>query len=170
MKFEIDLIPILSITFAVISVALTTLTKCTQRSIIKNSEIVVIEFDVKGKDIEPKLSGQTNGIKKQMAGLLEVSVKMIDIPKPRVIHQGLRFEMFIFVTDANVEYSQFASIITDIVDDGKLVNIIEKAWDLDTLITVEKVNIEHPTSDIEIQRINTQSYNIPSPKPTIIAM
>ena len=165
-----DLIPILSIIFAIISIALTTLTKCAQKSIIRNSEIITIQFDIKSKDIEPKLSGQTNGIKKQMAGLLEVSEKVIDIPKPRVIHQGLRFEMFIFVTDVNSKYSQFAAIINDIVDNGRLVNIIEKAWDLDTLITVENVNIENPTSDIEIQRINTQSYNIPSPKPTIIAM
>ena len=146
-----ELIPILSIVFAIISITLTILTKYTQKKIIRNSETFYIHFDIKGKDITPKLSRRTKEIKSEIALLLEVPESVMDILKPRVIRQGLRFEICLFINDTNNKDIDFKTIINNAVENGELESIMLSGWNLKALIQIENVKCEGYNNHKETQ-------------------
>eukprot|EP01084_Bolivina_argentea_P314575 544876_1 len=141
-RFELHLTPILSCIFSLTSISLTILAKYTQKSILENSETVKVQFDVKGENVKPKLSGRTNGIKKRLAALFEVTQNLIDIPKPKLIHQGHRFIIYLFVQDANVKYAEFQLIMNEAINNEVLVNIFQTEWNLESELLIDNVKSE----------------------------
>ena len=67
-----------------------------------------------------------------MTALLEMPENLIDIPKPKIIHHGIRLEICIFVSDKKGKSIDFEVIISNAVNDGELVKIIQNQWKLNS--------------------------------------
>eukprot|EP01083_Nonionella_stella_P301287 1032711_1 len=143
-RFNLHLTPIISLVFSLTSISLTILAKYTQKSILENSETVKVQFDIKIKDegIEAQLCAKTNGIKKQFAAILEVTQNLIDIPKPKLIYQGFRFVIYLFVQDANVKHTEFGLIVNEAIHNGALVNVFQTEWHLESDLQIDNVKSE----------------------------
>eukprot|EP01084_Bolivina_argentea_P291089 500243_1 len=159
--FGVELLPIFSIIFALITIIITLLSLITQKTIIDNQQFVKISFNITGDDICAEMSTKTNDIRKTIsAKLLGIQENLIEMPKPQIVSQGLKIELFLFINNIHYKDLDYKSIINIAVNNGTLLGIFVNCWKFDKHALISNVKFEDVISEIQQQnRVEIEANN-----------
>eukprot|EP01084_Bolivina_argentea_P312576 541156_1 len=143
----IEPIAVASVTFSFISIIITILTNCTQKRVIDNQQSLEIEFDVLSDQIDPKFTTKVKQIQTYVAKLLAVSDDLTEITKPKIISNGVRIKILIYVkSNASTNYEQ---IVNDALNNGQLEAMIQEDWKLEDTPTIQNIYVKEIMSKVE---------------------
>eukprot|EP01083_Nonionella_stella_P049259 131332_1 len=149
----LDLTALLSIIFSLISIVTATLTICTQKTLIRNQEFEKISFHISGEEIVPSVSTKIKGIKSKIALLLGISrVKLIEIPRAKLVSGGtggLKFEIYLFINNIESNDLDYAKVMKEALENGKLMHIFQEEWDLTATVNISNLEFEYIESRIQ---------------------
>ncbi len=73
---------------------------------------------------------------------MRIDKKIIEIPKPNNIHNGLTFNIYLFINDIYYKDLDYKSIINEAVNNGNLVEMIKSKWEIVTTPLINKLKFE----------------------------
>eukprot|EP01084_Bolivina_argentea_P122986 217963_1 len=147
--FGVAVLPVSSIILALIAIIITVLSLITQKSIIDNQQFVKISFNITGDDIKPALSTKTNDIKIEISRLLGIRGNLVEIPKPQIISEGLKFEVFLFINNAYYKDLDYESIMNMALNEGKLLEIFKNYWEFSKPTVMNNLRYENVISEVQ---------------------
>merc|ERR1719410_2666758 len=87
-RLDVDLIPIISAIFSLLSIVLTALTIITQKLVMKHQSIMMVTFDMRHKGMTRGLELRVRDVVKALAAILEVHSGSIEIEQGTYLNGG----------------------------------------------------------------------------------
>ena len=138
--FTVDTVAATSAAFTVMSIMVTALTMLTQRMVMKNESLMMIQLDVRGEGISAGMELKMSFVQEKIASVLKVPVRAVAIEQGQFLNEGgvsgFCFKIEVDIDGVSTDDVMFEGLIQSAIDNGNLAEAFHDQWKLPALPTV----------------------------------
>ena len=167
---------LISMTFSALSILISVMSMYAQRSIVRRTGFVSIEFQVQG-GVDAKCKNRTKEVKKGMASLLGVSARLVEVLRPIPHKEGMKLKLNVYISHSKAIDMNIQEENNKARESGELAEMMRRAWDIDpeALASIETVRVERHDSKVrrkhmvELEAVTSVSPSAASPSQSPLA-
>ena len=140
-----NIIAISSSIFSGVSIIVTVLSMTMERSLLDSQRYALIKTDVTGKSVQGKVrkcQKRVRKIRQDVSTIIGLDYALIELTKPRTIAGGLKLEIYLYVSNEEMEDNNYEFLLHTAQQNATLAECIKKAWKLPSVPNVSTIKCE----------------------------
>jgi len=140
----------------------------TEKRIMNDQSIAVVQFSVCSDEVMVnmyRLKRRVFKIRDQLAGILGLNEpKLVEMQKPMALPGGLRVTFYIWLEQVDTRLVDYEKVLTEAVGSGRVVKIVQSAWDLNQVPTVSDLYYSEEISRNQRRKSTALGIGVPFDK------